>query len=191
MFLPSSLAIDFHWSLIDSESLLVFRTLLSTLADLNNAIVLGGPDLSSHIQFFQSFFKAFKDRSKCTNQNWYSSYSHVPQLFCSILRSYYLSHFSFSLSFILWSARVVLFFFSFFFFFRMVKFKLLSKFPVDHFHHPVMFSVLLYFHLFTTFALNMIGRFVFVTTSPTLAILLLLVYFCFNVVCPYGVLCYY
>ena len=94
-----------HRSLSDSKSSQVFRTLLSILADLNNAVVW---IVSTRPLISKSF-------SPCTN-----SLVTVPRaqitisisvtfmfhsFFDSLARSKYLSFFSLSFSFILWSAR--------------------------------------------------------------------------------------
>ena len=87
----------FHWSLNDRKSLQVSRTLLSIL---NNAVV------SSDLQLFQLPYQTFGNRSECTNYNWYHRHLRVPHIFLSSLaRSNYLSLFSFSLIFTLWSVE--------------------------------------------------------------------------------------
>ena len=69
----------FHWSLGDSKSLQVSRTLLSIQADLNDLawIVSICPPISNTSN---PLFQAFKDRSKCANHNWYHRPSPVPHL---------------------------------------------------------------------------------------------------------------
>ena len=66
----------FHCSLGDSKSLQGFRTLLSILTDLNNAVVS-----TFLISYFPRFLKAFGDRSECTNYNGVDRQSHVSRLF--------------------------------------------------------------------------------------------------------------
>ena len=46
----------------------------------------------------------------------------------------------------------------------MVKFKFLAQYPMDHFLHPVVSSLILYLHYFATFAYNMTDHFVSITT---------------------------
>ena len=107
----------FHWSLSDSKSLQVFKTLLSILANLSNLIVWVA---SPHPLIFKS--SCPKNYSLMTLLStpitiginvtlmFHSSFS-------SLAKSWYLSLFSFSFSFTLWSAgtakstiRQVLFF---------------------------------------------------------------------------------
>ena len=94
----------FHWSLSDSKSPQVFRTLLSILVDLNNAVVwtVSTPPVIS------------KSSSPCTNH--LVTVPRAPiiigitvtfmfhSFFNSLTRSRYLSFFSLSLSFTQWSA---------------------------------------------------------------------------------------
>ena len=58
----------------DSKSLQVSRTLLSILANLNNAAA--GLHSSSYSQVFQSLYLAFGDCTKLTNYNWYHCHFH-------------------------------------------------------------------------------------------------------------------
>ena len=93
----------FHWSLGDSKSPLVSMTLLSVLADLNNAVVWM---ISTHPLIFKS-------SSPCTNplvtipsvsitiSITVTFMFHV--FFSSLARSSYFSLFSLSFSFTLWS----------------------------------------------------------------------------------------
>ena len=67
----------FHWSLSDSKSPQVSRTLLSFLAVLNN-VYLDGLRLSSYFQVLQSLFQSFGDCIKSTNHDWYNCHLHVP-----------------------------------------------------------------------------------------------------------------
>ena len=71
----------FHWSLIDSKSPQVSRTLLSILAVLNNAvtsIISTRPPTSKSSRPFNSplFYCA-----KSANHNWYNWPFHIPQIF--------------------------------------------------------------------------------------------------------------
>ena len=68
-----------HWSLSDSKSLQVSRTLLSILANLNNAVVWMVLILSLIFNSFSLFFQTFGDHSKCPNYNWYHCLPHHPQ----------------------------------------------------------------------------------------------------------------
>ena len=71
----------FLWSLSDSKSPQVFRTLLSILNNLNNAVVWLGLPSSSYFQILQSLYQSFGDCTKSTNYNWYHRNFHVPQFF--------------------------------------------------------------------------------------------------------------
>ena len=93
----------FHWSLSDSNSPQVSRTLLNILADINNA-VLDGLHLFYYFWVFQSLYKSFGDCTKSTDYN-YKRHFHVPVFFVSQARSKYVSFFSLSFSFALWSAE--------------------------------------------------------------------------------------
>ena len=74
----------------------------------------------------------------------------------------------------------------------MVKFEFLAQFPVDHLPYAVMSSLILLLCYFATFTYSEINHFVFVTTSYTLAILLHIITFCFNIIGLYGIVfCYY
>ena len=67
----------FHWSLSDSKSPQVSRTLLSILAVFNNAVVWmvsTRPPTSKSVMPFSYF-------AKSTNHMWYSRHPHVLQLF--------------------------------------------------------------------------------------------------------------
>ena len=67
----------FHWSLSDSKSPQVFRTLLSILAVFNNAVVwMVSARLSTKSS--RPFNKSFSYRCKGTNHNWYNCHLHVP-----------------------------------------------------------------------------------------------------------------
>ena len=89
-----------HWNLSGSKSSQVSRTLLSILADLNNAVVWM---VSLVLLFPQSLYQSFGDCTKCTNYNWYHRHFHVPLFFFnSLWWSKYLSFFLFSFNFTLW-----------------------------------------------------------------------------------------
>ena len=112
----------FHWSLCDSKSPQVFRTLLSTLAVLNNAVVW---IVSTRPPASKSFSPV--NTPLVTVPNAPITIGIIVtfmfhSFFDSLARSRYLSFFSLSFSFILWSAGTakstilqVLFFFLFFF----------------------------------------------------------------------------
>ena len=97
----------FHWSLSDSKSSQVSRTLLSILAVLNNAVVWM---VSTHLP---------TSKSSSPFSNPLVTVPNAPitigiivtcmfhSFFNSLARSRYLSFFSHSFSFILWSARTV------------------------------------------------------------------------------------
>ena len=77
-------------------------------------------------------------------------------------------------------------------FFRMVKFKLLSQFPVDSLPHPVLTILLLSLIQITAIAYYVIDYFISIPTESTSAILLRLIFFCFMIICPHSfVLCCY
>ena len=61
----------FHGSLSDSKSPQVSRTLLSIIADLNNA----------YFQVFQSRYQSFGDCIERTSYNWYHRQLHVTKFF--------------------------------------------------------------------------------------------------------------
>ena len=67
----------FHWSLSDSKSPQVSRTLLSILAVLNNAVVW----MVSTRPPTSKSSSPFSYCSKRTNYNWYNCHLHVPQFF--------------------------------------------------------------------------------------------------------------
>ena len=74
---------------------------------------------------------------------------------------------------------------------RIVKFKLLIEFLMDHRAHTVVCSLIFSQCYFAAFAYYVIDHFVSITTVST-SILLRLVYSCFYIVSPYGVvLCCY
>ena len=93
----------------------VSNTLLSTLVDLNNAIVS-----SSDFHFFQPYFYAFEDCSKRSNYNCNHRHPHILKLSQFSSKVQVLISFLPSLIFILWFAetakstiRQILFFFLF------------------------------------------------------------------------------
>ena len=59
---------------------------------------------SHYFQVLQSQYQFFGDCTKSTNYNWYNRHFHVPQFFKSLVSSKYLSLFSYSFNFTLWSA---------------------------------------------------------------------------------------
>ena len=114
----------FHWSLSDSKSPQVSRTLLSILAVLNNPVVwmvsTRPPTSKSSSPF--SYPLVTVPKAPITIGIIVTNMFH--SFFNSLARSRYLSFYSHSFSFILWSAETakstilqVLFLFSFFFFF--------------------------------------------------------------------------
>ena len=86
----------FLWSLSDSKSSHVSRTLFSILVDLNNAVVwmVAAHPLISNSS--SPFFQAFRDCFECTNYNRYHRHFHVPLLFSSLAKSENVSFFSVS-----------------------------------------------------------------------------------------------
>ena len=64
---------------------------------------LDGLHLSSYFQVLYSLYQSFGDCSKRTNYKWYKRHFHVPQFFSKV-GSRYLSFFSLSFNFTLWSA---------------------------------------------------------------------------------------
>ena len=80
-FFTSALADGFQWSLSDSKSPQVSRTLISILADLSNIVFLDSLHPSSYFLVLQSFYQSFGDINKCTNYNWYNRHFHVPLFF--------------------------------------------------------------------------------------------------------------
>ena len=91
----------FHWGLSDSKSPQVSRTLLSILAVLNNAVIW----MVSTRPPTSKSPSPFSYCSQRTNYNWYNCHLHVPRFFNSLARLMYLSFFTHSFSFILWSAE--------------------------------------------------------------------------------------
>ena len=66
-------------------------------------------------------------------------------------------------------------------FVRMIKFKILTQFPVNHLPHPVVSSLILFLYKFAAFTLDVIDRFVSITKYSKYAILSRLIYSCFDV----------
>ena len=144
----------FHWSLSDSKSPQVSWTLLSILAVLNNAVVwmvsTRPPTCKSSSPFSNPLVTV--PNAPITIGIIVTCMFH--SFFSSLARSWYLSFFSHSFSFILFSpvkipqefvcvilqARCWVVHISFV---RMVKFKFLSYFPVDHLAHPVVSTLIL------------------------------------------------
>ena len=118
----------FHWRLSDSKSPQVSRTLLSILAVFNNAVVwmvsTRSPTSKSSRPFNNPLFTVPKAPITIGIIVTFMFHS----FFNSLARSRYLSHFSHSFSFILWSAgtakstilQIFFFFFFFFFFFLLI-----------------------------------------------------------------------
>ena len=212
----------FHWSLSDSKSPQVSRTLLSILAHFTNSVVW----------MVSTCPVISKSSSPCTNLLVIVPRAPITiskivifmfhSFFNSIARSSYLSFFSHSFSFILWSAGTakstilqVLFFcwlllglavwprlgdpfvsqnsrrvcvsFS-----RtdsgLCKLKNFShNSHLDYLAHPLVSSLILFLCKFVVFAKDMFEGFVSITIKPTSAVFLRLIYSCFDVVGPYGV----
>ena len=68
----------------------------------------------------------------------------------------------------------------------MVKFKFLAHLPVDHLAHPVVSSLVLLLCQFAAFAYYVNDGFISFTAESTFAILLLLIYPCFDMIGSYG-----
>ena len=92
--LTDAFSLDFKWQ----QVWLGPGTLLSVLADLNNAVVW-------MVTTRPLFFKSTSPCTKSTNYKWYHRHSHFPQFFNSLTRSRYLNLFSRPFNFTLWSAR--------------------------------------------------------------------------------------
>ena len=71
----------FHWSLSDSKFLQVSRTLLSSLADLNNAVVWMVSTRPLISKSSSLCTKSFGDCTERANYNWYHRYFHVREFF--------------------------------------------------------------------------------------------------------------
>ena len=72
---------DLRLILSDSKFNQVSRSLLSILVDFNSAVVWMFSILPLISSFLQSLFQTSKDRSECTNDDWYHRHFHVPQFF--------------------------------------------------------------------------------------------------------------
>ena len=123
----------FHWSLSDSKSPQVSRTLLSILAVLNNAVIwmVSTPPPTSKSS--SPFSNPLVPNAPITIGIIVTCMFH--SFFNSLARSRYLSFFSHSFRFILWSAgtakstnlQVLFFFFFFFFLLIIIKSGLLAR----------------------------------------------------------------
>ena len=112
----------FHWSLSDSKSLQVSRTLLSILVVLNNAVLWMVSTRPPTSKFSCPFNNPFVTVPKAPITIGIIVTSMFHSFFNSLARQRYLSFFSHSFSFMLWSAGTaktkilqILFFFFFFF----------------------------------------------------------------------------
>ena len=122
----------FHWILSDSKPPQVSRTLLSILAVFNNAVVWmvsTRPPTSKSSSPFSNPFVTFPN-APITIGIIVTCMFH--SFLNSLARSMYLSRFSHSFSFILWSARtaksnILLVLFSFFFFFFLLLLLIIIK----------------------------------------------------------------
>ena len=96
----------FHWSLNDSKSPQVSRTLLSILVDFSNAVVW---IVFTRPLIFKSpspFNESFGDCTKGINSNWYNHHFNIPQIFDSLVGFRQSSFLSLSFNFTLWSAGI-------------------------------------------------------------------------------------
>ena len=93
----------FQWSLRDSMSHLQDSSQYHGWSQ--QCCSLDGHHSSSYFHALQSLFQSFGDHAVCANYNWYHFHFHVPVFFSSLARSRYLSLFSLSFSFTLWSTR--------------------------------------------------------------------------------------
>ena len=95
----------FHWTLIDSKSPQISRTIISIQSDFNTAVVWLVSHACSYFQVAQSLHQSFEGCTERTNYNWYHSYFHIQwfvQFFSKVLE--FISLFSFSLDITLWYA---------------------------------------------------------------------------------------
>ena len=83
----------FHSSLSDSESPLVFWTILCYLTDLTNTLVR----IVSILPQISNSFSHLKNRFTYTNYNWYHRHPLIPQVFSSLARSKNLTAFIFTI----------------------------------------------------------------------------------------------
>ena len=96
----------FLWILSCNKSPQVSRTLLSILADLNNAVDCMFSTCPIVSKFLSSFYQSFGDCTKSIIYNWYHRQLHVPKFFVySLARSKTLSFFSLSFNFTLWASK--------------------------------------------------------------------------------------
>ena len=114
----------FHWNLSNSKSSQVSWTLLSILAVLSSAVVCMVSTRPPTSKFYSPFNNPLVTVPKAPITIGITVTFMFHNFFNSLTRSRYLSFFSLSFSFILWSAETVkstilqdLFFFSFFLFF--------------------------------------------------------------------------
>ena len=77
----------FHWTLSDSKSSLVSRTLLSILADLNNAAVWGVSPCPLISKSTSSFTNSFRNCIECTNYTSYHRHLRVSMV-CLLISLY-------------------------------------------------------------------------------------------------------
>ena len=96
---------DFNWNLSDSKSLQVSRTLLSILAVLNNAVVWMVPTRPPTSKSTRPFNNPLVTVQKAPITIGIIITFMFHSFFNSLARSRYLSFFSHSFSFILWSAE--------------------------------------------------------------------------------------
>ena len=117
----------FHWSLSDSKTPQVSRTLLSILAVLNNSVVWMVSTRAPTSKYSSPFSNPLVTVPNTPITIGIIVTCMFHRFFNSLARSRYLSFFSHSFSFILWSAGTskptilqVLFFFFFFFFLLLI-----------------------------------------------------------------------
>ena len=193
----------FHRSLSSSKPPQVSRTLLSILADLNNAVVwmvfarplisksaspctnplitvqrapitIGTPPLLSYSTVFSipyqspDIYLSFTFIQFYPVVRWDSKISKFCKFSFFILFSFYYNEVirlylkipekfvSLILQDRFWVEHIPLV--------RMVKFKFLAQFPVDHFAHPVVSCLILLLGYFSAFVYHVINRFVSTTT---------------------------
>ena len=119
-FFISLLADSFHWSLSDSKSTQISRTLLSILALLSNAviwIVSTRPSTSKSSSPFNNPLVSVP-KAPITIGTIFTFMFH--SFFNSLPRSRYLSFFSHSFSFILWSARTAKYYYYYYYYYLQV-----------------------------------------------------------------------
>ena len=99
--IADGLSLEFEWQQVS-------RTLLSIIAVLNAVVWMVSTRLPAS-KSSNPFINPFSYCIKRTNHNWYNCHLYVPLFFFnSLARSRYLSIFSHSFSFILWSARTAM-----------------------------------------------------------------------------------